>query len=86
MGTHMKTTIEIADALLEEAKTLAKDEGTTLRSLVEAGLRHEIDRRAAVSSFRLRDASFQGGEGLNPEFQEGDWPRIRAEIYKDQGG
>ncbi len=86
MGTHMKTTIEIADALFEEAKTLARDEGTTLRSLVEAGLRHEIDSRYAGSSFRLRDASFQGGDGLTPEFQDGDWAKIRAEIYKDQGG
>lgn len=82
----MKITIEIADGLFDEAKALAEDEGVAFRSLVETGLRHEIDRRSTVSSFHLRDASFQGGEGLNPEFQEADWGKMRAAIYEDQGG
>ena len=39
MGTHMKTTIELSDALLEAAKRLAQSRGTTLRAVVEEGLR-----------------------------------------------
>jgi Bacterial antitoxin of type II TA system, VapB len=35
----MKTTIDIADALLEEARQAAEASRTTLRALVEAGLR-----------------------------------------------
>ncbi len=38
----MKTTIDIADPLLREARKLANREGTTLRALVEQGLRHVI--------------------------------------------
>lgn len=35
----MKTTIEISDPLLRQAKRLAAKEGTTLRDMVERGLR-----------------------------------------------
>lgn len=76
----MKTTIEITDELLERAREAAKRERTTLRSLVEEGLRLTLERKDDRSAFRLRDASV-GGRGLTPEFQSASWERIRDAAY-----
>jgi hypothetical protein len=45
MGTHMKTTIDIADALLRQAKQEAQREGTTLKSVVERALREMFSQK-----------------------------------------
>jgi hypothetical protein len=47
MGTHMKTTIDIADGLLLEARDRARSQGTTLRALVEEGLRRVLSEHEA---------------------------------------
>lgn len=85
MGTHMKTTIDIADALAEEAKQVAAAEGSTLRSLVEEGLRRVLDERGAGRQFRLEKASFKG-KGLRPDVKDGSWERIREISYEGRGG
>jgi len=84
MGTHMKTTIEISDKLLQRAKALAQREGTTLRALVEAGLRVVLKEQRTPARFTLRDASF-GGQGLAPELEGASWDRIRDSIYEGRG-
>jgi hypothetical protein len=81
----MKTTIDIPAALLEEAHRAARREGTTLKALVEAGLRRILaERRSGAAPFRLRDASFLG-EGLQPGVEEGSWEAIRDAIYEGRG-
>lgn len=79
-----KTTIDIPDSLLAEAKELAAREGTTLRALVESGLRAVIDRRRRGGQFRLRDASVNG-RGPQPEFRDAGWERVRDAAYEDRG-
>ena len=81
MGTHMKTTIEIADPLFAAAKEVAEREGTTLRALVEEGLRAVLAGKTQAKPFKLRDMSFKGGQGLAPGFAEGGWEAIRDAIY-----
>jgi len=84
MVAHMKTTIDIADALLVEAKRVAAEEGTTLRELVEQGLRGVIEQRRQRVGFSLRDASF-AGNGLRREVADGSWQRVRDLAYDGRG-
>ena len=79
----MKTTLDIPDPLLEEARKVAAREGTTLRALVEQGLRRIIGEKKSRSTFRLRKASF-GGRGLRPELQNAGWDTLRDLAYEDR--
>jgi hypothetical protein len=69
----MKTTVDIAEPMLNQAKLIAAREGTTLRALVEEGLQHVIETRAKQDTgFRLRDASYGRGGGM-PGIDINDW-------------
>ena len=46
MGPCMKTTVEISDDLLIEAKKHAAEHRTTIRALMERGLRRELGGQA----------------------------------------
>lgn len=80
----MKTSVEISDVLLAEAKRLAARERTTLRALIEEGLRRSLKERKAARGFRLRRATFRG-EGLQPHVGDASWERIRALVYEGRG-
>lgn len=82
--SNMKTTIDVSDALLDEARRVAAQEGTTLRRLVEEGLRLALDRRADRAAFTLRTAGFRG-EGLQPGVDLHQWEQVRALIYQGRG-
>ena len=79
----MKTTIDIADPVLNQAKKLAAREGTTLRALVEQGLRTVISERKQQTKtpHRLRLVVFKGN-GLQPEFQNASWAEILEASYE----
>ena len=80
----MKTTLEISDPLLREARKVAAREGTTLRSLVEQGLRRVVAEKKRRSAFRLRKASFKG-RGLREELRDAGWDRLRDLAYEGRG-
>ncbi len=80
MVSHMKTTVDLPDSLLREAQESARATNTTLRALIEDGLRTVLARRQATTEFTLRDASV-AGQGVRPELRGASWERIRDEIY-----
>jgi hypothetical protein len=81
----MKTTIQIADSLFREARQLARQERTTLRALVEEGLRGVISERGRRQGFRLRKAAFKG-RGLQPHLAGATWDQILDIGYEGRGG
>ncbi len=62
----MKTTIEVSDALFKSAKQLAQRNQTTMRALIEDGLRRVLNDQQAKAkpAFKLKNASVQGKEML----------------------
>lgn len=80
----MKTTLDISDPLLRDARKIAVRERTTLRALVEQGLREVVASKKRRTVFRLKPVTFRG-HGLQPELREGGWERIRSLIYEDGG-
>jgi ribosomal protein S5 len=80
----VKTTVEIPDSLLREAKRLALREHTTVRALIERGLRTVVDHRKPGARFTLRPASFRG-DGLTAGTSLRDWDAIGDLTYKERG-
>jgi len=80
----MKTTIEISDELSRQARAFAARHNTTLRAVVEQGLRL-ILREEGSGSFRLRDASV-GGQGLQEPFRDAEWSKLREAAYEGRAG
>jgi hypothetical protein len=84
MISHMRTTVEVSDDLLAEAKRVAREDDVTLREVFETALRNEIARRSQDGGFTLRDASF-GGDGMRPEYADASWAGIRDAAYEGRG-
>jgi len=78
----MKTSMDIAEPLWSEVKQLARQRGTTTKSLVEQALSRLLADAAGEGSttFRLRDVSFGTG-GVTAEFAGAGWEQLRDAIY-----
>ena len=79
----MKTTIDITDDLAKKAKALAVSRGTTLRAIIEDGIRLSLELERQSKKFHLKDKSVKG-HGLQPEFQGKSWSDIREAAYEDR--
>ncbi|MGH8900366.1 MAG: DUF2191 domain-containing protein [Egibacteraceae bacterium] len=80
----MKTTVDLPKSLLREAQEAAREDNTTLRALIEAGLRAVLARRKQPGSFTLPDVSVDGN-GRQPAFRGAGWEQIREAIYEQAG-
>ncbi|MFF5213315.1 hypothetical protein [Streptosporangium sp. NPDC000396] len=79
----MKTTVDIPDALLKQARQVAQTEGTTLRALIEEGLRFALARRVRDEGYTLPDMAVDG-HGLQPRVRDASWEDIRSLAYGDR--
>lgn len=83
---HMKTTIEIQDDLMLRSQRAARTEGTTLRALVEEGLRLALSARRRKPERKVFSLPVFGKGGLHQEFQQAGWERIREAAYERPDG
>lgn len=64
----MKTTVELPDSLVREAKKLAVEQGRTLRALIQDGLEREVSEARDSSS---RDIVRQLKDGFADPYWSG---------------
>jgi hypothetical protein len=84
MGAHMKTTIEITDDLLTRAKRIAQRDGTTLRELVEDGLRRTLQEREQPVKRELKPLPTMGGGWLLPPYDKLGLTQAIYDDYEDR--
>lgn len=80
----MKTTIEVSDDLLEQARQTAARDGTTVHALVELGLRRVVEQRQRMHAFKLCDGIF-GDHRLQPQAEHFGWPQWRDLAHEGRG-
>lgn len=82
----MKTSLEISDAIFKRIKAVARKRGTSVRALVEEGLRLLLEIQENRADVKPKLLTF-GGDGLTDKFQGTSltWDSIREEVYKGHG-
>jgi hypothetical protein len=79
MGTHMKTTVDIAPVLLDDAKRVARDRGITLRALIEEGLHLVLSDANAGEPYRYEPVTI---ELKAPDGVDLGDPRVLKELFR----
>ncbi len=85
MASHMKTTVVIPDALLREVQALAAKEGSTLKALIQEGLRDVVVKRKRQKPVVLEDMSYPPANLVTEKVEPKSWEEIRAIIYEGRG-
>jgi hypothetical protein len=74
----MKTTIELSDAIFSHAKAISKQNKTTLRAMIEEGLRRMIHEHQTIKkpAFKLKNLSVRGKK--SPLMEAPEWLQLEA--------
>lgn len=80
----MKTTIDIADHIMEESKALARARQLTFRELVEQGLLLALEQQRSHQPKSILPVTVKGN-GLSPDFRKAKWSHIRDAAYEGHG-
>ena len=82
----MKTSIEIAESLFRRVKQLSRARNTSVRALVEEGLRAVLDLEEKKRQIKPKMLTFEG-DGLTDEFRSKGytWDSVRDEVYRGHG-
>jgi len=81
----MKTTVDIADNIMEMSRQTARVENVTFRELVEEGLMLVVERHAHAQKQRIKPVTVKG-TGLSEAFLNAPWSQIRQAAYEGHGG
>jgi predicted transcriptional regulator len=82
MRKHMRTTVEINDALARRVKSLIAKRKTTFRNIVEEALTRLLEEEGKNErGFTLRDASV-GGDGPTEEAHDLTWEVFSRHLYR----
>ena len=82
---RMKTTIDISKSLHDEARKIAAGEKSSIKALIEEGLRRVIEERKHRQHFKLRKATFKGN-GLQADLADTSWDKLCGKMYEGRGG
>ena len=82
----MKTTLDIADPVLRRAKRLASARGTTLKAIVEQGLRLVLEQERIAKAPKAVPTVVFTGKGLQEGLSWADWAEIQNTSYEGRGG
>lgn len=80
----MKTTVDVQDDLLDQARRLAKRTGRPLRAVIEQGLRLALREAGRDQPYVLPDCSFGEPDAPDP-LESLSWQDLRGEIYGSPG-
>jgi hypothetical protein len=86
MASHMKTTVQISDALLDEVQKIAAKNKTTFRALVQEGLMYVVKREQKKEQpYKMKDCSFPPKHLVTEKVEPKGWDETRAIIYEGRG-
>jgi hypothetical protein len=81
---RMRTSFDLPDPLLDDAKRLAIERGVPLRDLVEEGLRLVLAAQGKrAKPYKLENFTYGTG-GLVEGLEWGDWDRMQELSYGDR--